>query len=93
MKTACRLLPVTAVAVLLTASAALAHHSFAMFDKSVEKVATGTVVRWEFNVPHSWLRMNVKNPDGTEDAMELRRLRADGLLQRGITGSTFEPAM
>ena len=66
MKTAFRVLPVIVVASLLTASVALAHHSFAMFDKSVEKVATGTVVRWEFNVPHSWLRMNVKNPDGTE---------------------------
>ena len=53
MKTAFRVLPVTAVALLLTASASLAHHSFAMFDKSVEKVATGTVVRWAFNVPHS----------------------------------------
>ena len=55
MKTAFRLLPFTLVASLLMASAAIAHHSFAMFDRSVEKVATGTVVRWAFNAPHSWL--------------------------------------
>ena len=66
MKTAFRVLPAILVASLLTASAALAHHSFAMFDKSIEKVATGTVVRWAFSVPHSWLYLDVKNPDGTE---------------------------
>ena len=46
MKTAFRLLPVTVVALLLTAPVAFAHHSFAMFDHTVEKVATGTVARW-----------------------------------------------
>ena len=90
MKTAFRVLPVLVVASLLTASVA-AHHSFAMFDKSVEKVATGTVVRWEFNVPHSWLRMNVKNPDGTETLWSFEGSAPPALLQRGITGSTFEP--
>ena len=54
------------VAFLLTAPAAMAHHSFAMFDRSVEKVATGTVARWQFNAPHSWLYLNVKNADGCE---------------------------
>ena len=91
MKTAFSVLPVAAVALLLTASATLAHHSFAMFDKSVEKVVTGTVVRWEFNVPHSWLRMNVKNPDGTETLWSFEGSAPPALLQRGITGSTFEP--
>ena len=91
MRTASRVLLVAVAASLLTATLALAHHSFAMFDKSVEKVATGTVVRWEFNVPHSWLRMNVKNPDGTETLWSFEGSAPTGLLQRGITGSTFEP--
>lgn len=91
MKTVFRVLPVLAVASLLTASVAVAHHSFAMFDKSVEKIATGTVVRWEFNVPHSWLRMNVKNPDGTETLWSFEGSAPPSLIQRGITGATFEP--
>jgi hypothetical protein len=91
MKTAFRVLAVIVVALLLTASAALAHHSFAMFDHTVEKVATGTVVRWAFNVPHSWLYLNVKNPDGTETLWSFEGSAPTGLLQRGITGSTFEP--
>src|SRR5678809_168567 len=91
MKTAFRLLPVTVVALLLTAPVAFAHHSFAMFDHTVEKVATGTVARWAFNVPHSWLYLNVKNPDGTETLWSFEGSAPTGLIQRGITGDTFKP--
>jgi len=79
------------VASLLTASAAMAHHSFAMFDRSVERVATGTVARWQFNAPHSWLYLNVKNADGTETLWAFEGSAPPSLLTRGITGATFEP--
>ena len=82
---------IVAALALLPVSVALAHHSFAMFDKSVEKVVTGTVVRWAFNVPHSWLYLNVKNPDGSETLWSFEGSAPASLLQRGITGSTFEP--
>jgi hypothetical protein len=78
-------------ALLLTASVAAAHHSFTMFDRSVEKVVTGTVVRWAFNSPHSWLYLNIKNEDGTETLWSFEGSAPPSLLQRGITGSTFEP--
>ena len=35
-------LPAVLLVLLLAASIASAHHSFAMFDKSIEKVVTGT---------------------------------------------------
>ena len=91
MKTTFRVLTGALVASLVTASAAMAHHSFAMFDRSVEKVATGTVARWQFNAPHSWLYLNVKNADGTETLWSFEGSAPPGLLTRGITGSTFEP--
>jgi hypothetical protein len=91
MKTTFRLLTGALVASLLTASAAMAHHSFAMFDRSVEKVATGTVARWQFNAPHSWLYLNVKNSDGSETLWSFEGSAPPSLLTRGITGSTFEP--
>jgi hypothetical protein len=80
-----------ALAWLLASVAVGAHHSFAMFDKSIEKVATGTVVRWTFNNPHSWLYMNLKNADGTETLWSFEGSAPTQLIQRGITGSTFEP--
>jgi hypothetical protein len=55
-----------AASALLTGVGAVAHHSFTEFDRETEIVATGTVVRWEFNNPHSWLRMNVANADGSQ---------------------------
>ena len=76
MKTICKMLPAASAAALLTMTVAQAHHSFAMFDREQEIVKTGTVVRWAFNNPHSWLYLNVKNDDGSETSVELRRLGA-----------------
>jgi hypothetical protein len=78
------------IASLLMASVALAHHSFAMFDKSVEKVATGTVVRWAFNAPHSWLYLNIKE-GGKETLWSFEGSAPPSLLQRGVTGNSFKP--
>src|SRR5437879_9371187 len=91
MKRMFSLLPAVLMALLLTAGVATAHHSFAMFDRAVEKVVTGTVVRWAFNNPHSWLYLNVKNKDGSETLWSFEGSSPTGLLQRGVTGSTFEP--
>lgn len=91
MKTALRVPLVALVASCLMSAVAIAHHSFAMFDRSVEKVITGTVVRWQFNSPHSWLYLNVKNPDGTDTLWSFEGSAPPSLLPRGITGSSFEP--
>ena len=86
----CRSLSFILIASLLMASATLAHHSFAMFDRSVEKVATGTVVRWAFSTPHSWLYMNIKE-GGKETLWSFEGSAPPSLLQRGVTGNSFKP--
>jgi hypothetical protein len=91
MKTALRVLLIALVASLVTSAVAIAHHSFAMFDRTVEKVISGTVVRWQFNSPHSWLYLNVKNADGTDTLWSFEGSAPPSLLPRGITGSSFEP--
>jgi hypothetical protein len=91
MKTALRVLLVALVASLVTSAVTLAHHSFAMFDRAVEKVITGTVVRWQFNSPHSWLYLNVKSQDGTETLWSFEGSAPPSLLPRGVNGSSFEP--
>jgi hypothetical protein len=85
------LLSAAVAACLLTAAVAQAHHSFAMFDRNTEIVKSGTVVRWAFNNPHSWLYLNVKNEDGTETLWSFEGSAPTGLIQRGITGDTFKP--
>jgi hypothetical protein len=84
-------LPVASIAALVTVTSVEAHHSFAMFDRDTQMVKPGTVQRWAFNNPHSWLYVNVKNEDGTETLWSFEGSAPPSLVQRGITGSTFEP--
>jgi hypothetical protein len=54
-----------AFAAAAVAGPALAHHSGAMFEDQRTLELTGTVTRFEYVNPHSWLRVNVVNEDGT----------------------------
>ena len=84
-------IPLAGVVALLATSGVHAHHSFSQFDRNVEVVKTGTVVRWAFNNPHSWLYVNVENDDGTETLWSFEGSAPPSLIGRGITGATFEP--
>ena len=44
---------------LLTPIAALAHHSFAMFDHEKKITVSGTLKEFEWTNPHCWLHVNV----------------------------------
>lgn len=68
-----------------------AHHSFTQFDRDMEMVKTGEVVRWAFNNPHSWLYLNVESEDGSETLWSFEGSSPVSLIGRGVTGSTFEP--
>jgi hypothetical protein len=79
----------TIAAALLAASmtlpwAAQAHHSFAAeFD--VEKVVhlEGTVVKFAWVNPHSWLYIDVKKPDGSVEQWKIEGGAPSALLRRG----------
>lgn len=55
-------------AILATASASTAHHSFSMFDPAQEVVLKGEVVRWNFVSPHTY--MLIRAEDGKVWAFE-----------------------
>ena len=77
--------------VLMTTNVAQAHHSFAMFDNKTFVTKTGTIVRWAFNNPHTWLYLNIKNADGSETLWSFEGAGVTGLIQRGVTGNTIKP--
>lgn len=86
-----KLLSAVLAGAVLIGTAAEAHHSFSMFDRETELVKTGTVVRWAFNNPHSWLYVNVEEEDGSETLWSMEGSSPTSLITRGVTGSTFEP--
>ena len=74
----------TFAALAAAAPFAQAHHSAAMFDLEKVVTLTGTVTRFDYLNPHSWLYVNVRNEDGsvTEWGFELDappRLRRVGV--------------
>ena len=57
------------------AATLLAHHSFAAeFDDKQPLKLTGTLTKVEWNNPHIWYYVDVKNPDGTTTTWGLSAL-------------------
>jgi hypothetical protein len=53
-----------ALAGALASQPALPHHSFAMFDTTKCMTLTGTVRKFEWNFPHTWVWINVADAKG-----------------------------
>src|SRR5215475_1644847 len=58
----CKLSGFVAIAVIVFALQAQAHHSFAMFDHEKTISITGTLKEFEFTNPHCWLHVNAVDP-------------------------------
>ena len=61
-----------ALMAIATAPAALAHHSFAMFDRSREVTIVGVIKEFQWTNPHSWIQILVTDASGatTEWSLE-----------------------
>jgi hypothetical protein len=53
-----------AVIMLMTAAAAEAHHSFAMYDHTRTLTLKGTVTKFQWTNPHAYLEIDVKDSKG-----------------------------
>jgi hypothetical protein len=80
-----------AIAVLLTASSALAHHSFAMFDQSQTVTLQGAVKDFRWTNPHVFIELLVKNENGADEEWSIEMTSPEHLSRAGWRPGTLKP--
>ena len=80
-----------ALVVLLVASSALAHHSFAMFDQSMTVTLEGAVKEFRWTNPHVFIEMLVKNDGGAEEQWSIEMTSPEHLARAGWRPATLKP--
>ena len=80
-----------AAALALTGGAALAHHSFAMFDLTQEKTIAGTVKDFQWTNPHTWLWVDVPTASGAAETWGIEGMSPNFLARRGWSKTTVTP--
>jgi hypothetical protein len=78
------------VAILLTASPAPAHHSFAMFDQSKLVTVNGTVKDFRWSNPHVFIQLLVKTESGSEVEWSIEMTSPEHLARVGWRPGTLK---
>ena len=80
------------VAVLcLSCSAAVAHHSFAMFDLGKDVTVEAVIKEVQFTNPHVWLQILVSDDKGVETEWSIESGAPGMMLRNGWKASTLKP--
>jgi len=80
-----------AVALVAGLGPAAAHHSFAMFDLKREQVLNGTVKVFEWTNPHTWIRVDVAEADGSVATYSVEGQSPNFWSRRGWSKNTVKP--
>ena len=93
MKTAI-VLAVLAAGVLCAGQPALAHHPFAAeYDANKPVTLTGTLSKLEWVNPHSWIYVDVKQPDGSVKKWTIESSGPGPMTRRGLKKADFAAGM
>jgi len=76
-------------ATLLVAGTAAAHHSTAMFDMKKDVVLDGTIKRFDWTNPHTWIVFVVPNAQGGMDEYGIEGMSPNYLVRNGWSKHTL----
>ena len=68
-----------------------AHHSFAVFDMTSEKTITGTVSKFEWTNPHTFIFVDVPNDKGVIETWAIEGMSPNYLGRRGWSKTSVKP--
>jgi hypothetical protein len=81
---------IVCVSLLLATVQAMAHHGFsATFDSNKPISVRGVLTKVELMNPHSWLWIDVKNPDGTVVNWGFEGGSPNSLIRNGVTKNSL----
>lgn len=80
-----RIVLITVIVAFGVSSSVRAHHSFAAeFDGNQPVTLKGTIVKMDWVNPHTWIHLDVKNPDGTVTRWMIEGGTPNTLVRRGF---------
>jgi len=80
----------TGGAVIAMAGAAMAHHSFAMFDQENPIELEGIVQEFKYTSPHTFILLQVKGPDGSITVWNLEGATPSALAREGWSAKSIK---
>jgi hypothetical protein len=69
---------------------AMAHHSFAMFDRDKEVTLVGTVREFQWTNPHAFIEMDVPDAKGTAEKWSIELNSPNNLTRQGWKSSMLK---
>ncbi len=72
---------------------AFAHHSFAMFDATKKTTLEGTIKRFQWTNPHSWIYLTATDANGQPQEWPIELGAPNGLVKQGWNPRTLAPGM
>jgi hypothetical protein len=83
MKLAARKLLILATAIAGWTTLAVAHHSYSAFDMVELRTVTGTIKKFDWTNPHTWIWIDVVNEQGVTDTWGIEGMSPNYLARRG----------
>src|SRR2546426_9590500 len=74
-----------------TSGAAIAHHSFAMFDQENPIELEGSVQEFKYTSPHTFILLQVKEKDGSTTVWNLEGSAPSNLVRDGWSSRSLKP--